>query len=154
MFRRLLVTLCISIAIGLLLGWGWKSGIASFLLRTVLLGVVATIVFTVIERWPTRLPSWCARWVIQVLGVGFAMPIATFVIYRLSTAQGAHPFWLDQERLEGFVLLTFLGVLLAPWTALGALVRQKEALARHQALAFDLERSELERRALTARSTG
>jgi len=39
----------------------------------------------------------------------------------------------------------------APWVALGALVRQKEALARHQALAFDLERSELARQALDAR---
>src|SRR5205085_2400770 len=39
----------------------------------------------------------------------------------------------------------------APWVALAALVRQKEALARHQALAFDLERSEFERQALDAR---
>src|SRR6185312_861906 len=37
------------------------------------------------------------------------------------------------------------------WMALGALVRQKEALARHQALSFSLERSELERQALDAR---
>ena len=44
-----------------------------------------------------------------------------------------------------------LGLLLAPWVALAALVRQKDALARHQALAFDLERSELERQALDAR---
>jgi LytS/YehU family sensor histidine kinase len=43
------------------------------------------------------------------------------------------------------------GLLLAPWIALGALVRQKEALARHQALAFSLEKSELERQALDAR---
>ena len=33
----------------------------------------------------------------------------------------------------------------------GALVRQREAFARHQALAFELERSELERKALDAR---
>jgi len=44
-----------------------------------------------------------------------------------------------------------MGLLLAPWVALAALVRQKDALARHQALAFDLERSELERQALDAR---
>ena len=48
-------------------------------------------------------------------------------------------------------MLTGLGLLLAPWVALGALVRQKEALARHQTLAFDLERSELARQALDAR---
>ena len=39
----------------------------------------------------------------------------------------------------------------APWTALAALIRQKEAFARSQALAFELERSELERQALDAR---
>jgi sensor histidine kinase YesM len=79
------------------------------------------------------------------------MPVSTFVIYVLSTDAGAPPFWDDSKRLEGFMALTMIGVLIAPWTALGALVRQKEALARHQALAFDLERSELERQALDAR---
>ena len=48
-------------------------------------------------------------------------------------------------------MLTFAGILFAPWVALGALVRQNDALARHQALAFELERSELERQALDAR---
>ena len=48
-------------------------------------------------------------------------------------------------------MLCFLGVLFAPWIALGAMVRQREAFARHQALAFELERSELERSALDAR---
>ena len=48
-------------------------------------------------------------------------------------------------------MITGAGVLLAPWVALGALVRQREALAREQALAFELERSELERQALDAR---
>jgi LytS/YehU family sensor histidine kinase len=45
----------------------------------------------------------------------------------------------------------FIGVLFAPWMALGAMVRQRDALARHQALSFQLERSELERQALDAR---
>ena len=42
-------------------------------------------------------------------------------------------------------------MLFAPWIALGAMVRQREAFARDQALAFELERSELERKALDAR---
>ena len=53
--------------------------------------------------------------------------------------------------MEGFGMLVGVGMFVAPWVALAALVRQKEALARHQALAFDLERSELERQALDAR---
>jgi LytS/YehU family sensor histidine kinase len=53
--------------------------------------------------------------------------------------------------VTGWVALTFAGVLLAPWTALAAIIRQKEAFARDQKLAFALERSELERQALDAR---
>jgi LytS/YehU family sensor histidine kinase len=53
--------------------------------------------------------------------------------------------------MNGWMMLTFLGLLIAPWTALAAIVRQKEAFAREQKLAFALERSELERQALDAR---
>jgi len=80
-----------------------------------------------------------------------AMPLGTIAIYLLSTAPGAPPFWEVPERFVGFGGLTALGVLIAPWVALAALVRQKDALARHQALQFELERSEYERQALDAR---
>src|SRR6266704_856499 len=53
--------------------------------------------------------------------------------------------------MNGWTHLTFAAILLAPWTALAAVVRQKEAFARDQKLAFALERSELERQALDAR---
>jgi sensor histidine kinase YesM len=79
------------------------------------------------------------------------MPISTLIIYALATRPGAEPFYDVQERMQGFGMLTGLGIFIAPWVALAALVRQKEALARHQALAFDLERSELERQALESR---
>jgi sensor histidine kinase YesM len=121
------------------------------LLRTTLLALIATLVFGLFEQWPKRLPSWLARWVLQVSAVGVAMPLATLAIYFISTSPGAPPFWEDKDRMDGFLGLTFISVLLAPWAALAALVRQKDALARHQALEFELERSELERQALDAR---
>lgn len=150
-WRRVRFTLCISLALGLLLSLGWKSGLLSLLSRTIALGLFAMLVFGVFEQWPKRLPPWLARWVLQVLGVALAMPLGTYVIYLLSTQAGAPPFWQDSERLTGFATLSVLGVLVAPWAALGALVRQKDAFARNQALAFNLERSELERQALDAR---
>jgi LytS/YehU family sensor histidine kinase len=79
------------------------------------------------------------------------MPISTAVIYNLSTPEGAPHFWEVEKRLQGFGFLTGMSLFLAPWVALGALVRQREAFAREQALAFDLERSEFERQALDAR---
>ena len=150
-WRRVRFTLCFSIFLGLLLSLGWTSGLLSVLNRTVALGLIAMLVFGLFEQWPQRLPAWLARWVLQVVGVAVAMPVATFMIYVLSTDLGAPPFWQVQDRMEGFGMLCGLGLLLAPWVALAALVRQKDAVARHQALAFDLERSELERQALDAR---
>jgi hypothetical protein len=149
--RRLAVAIAISLGVGLLLSVGWKSGTASLLTRTVIIGLIATAVFGFFEQFPRRLPKWIARWALQVSAVGAAMPLTTWAIYVLSTQAGAPPFWKDQDRLDGFMMLTALSILLAPWTALAALVRQKEALARNQALAFELERSELERQALDAR---
>jgi len=145
---RLRYALAISVLIGLLLGTHWKPGPLSALLRTITLGLVATVVFGVLEQWPKRLPRWTARWVLQV---AIAMPVTTWWIYVLTTLPGAPAFWHDKSRMEGFGMLTAFGLLFAPWAALGALVRQKEALARHQALAFDLERSQLEHQALDAR---
>ena len=133
-WRRARVTLLISGGLGLLFSFGW--GFPAFL-RAMVLGLLAMLAFGVFERWPKRLPTWLARWALQVLGVAVAMPFGTLV----SLMFGLPPLW----GVQG------LGLLLAPWVALAALVRQKEALARHQALAFDLERSELERRALDAR---
>src|SRR5205807_10469267 len=37
--------------------------------RTLTVGMFATIAYGVFERWPARLPSWVARWSLQILGV-------------------------------------------------------------------------------------
>lgn len=150
-FRRLGCALTLALGVALLLRSQWTPGVSRLLLRTVLLGLVGVLVFGLFERWPKRLPRGLPRWVLQVVGVGVAMPLTTVTVYLVSTPAGAPPFWLDRERMDGWMMLTFLAILLAPWTALGALLRQKEAFARHQALTFQLERSELERQALDAR---
>ena len=157
-WRRVAFTLAISVAFGLLVSthrlppWEhWAPRAAGVLLCTVSQGLGALLVFGLFERWPRSLARWLERWVLQVLGVAVAMPTVTATIYWLTTAPDGAPFYRDPERAVGFWVLTALGLLVAPWTALGALVRQKEALARHQALEFDLARSELERQASDAR---
>jgi two-component sensor histidine kinase len=148
---RLRFTLLLSFAWGLVLSGGWSSGPLPVLVRTVPLGLTAMLAFGLFEQWPRRLPRRVARWVLQVVAVGAVIPLGTLIIYWLSTEPGAPPFWDVEARLEGFGRITGTGVLLAPWVALGALVRQKEAMVQHQALSFELERSELERQALDAR---
>jgi len=149
--RRVAVALIISIAVGLLLVIQWKSSPSSLFLRVIIIGLSGTAVFSLFEVWPRRLPRWLQRWALQVVAVGVFMPVTTLLIYILSTPEGAPPFWKDASRLGGWTHLTIAGILFAPWTALAAIVRQKEAFARDQKLAFALERSELERQALDAR---
>ena len=149
--RRVGVALTMSIGVGLLMMSVWRSSPSSLFLRTIILGLSATAAFGLFEAWPRRLPQWLQRWALQVVAVGALMPVATLLIYFLATPRNAPPFWQDPVRLNGWTHLTFAAILLAPWTALAAVVRQKEALARDQKLAFALERSELERQALDAR---
>jgi hypothetical protein len=153
--RRVAVALTISIAVGFLILTPWKNHAAasasSLFLRTIILGLSGTTAFALFEVWPRELPRWLQRWALQVVGVGIFMPATTMLIYILSTSRGAPPFWAEQARLSGWLILTYAGLLVAPWTALAAIVRQKEAFARNQKLAFELERSELERQALDAR---
>lgn len=150
-WRRVRAALAVSLLFGLMLSSAWKSGLLSLLSRTVLLGLAAVLAFGILEQWPKRLPAWLSRWALQVLGVGLVMPLATFAIYVLWTDAGAPPFWRVRDRLMGFGMLTFFGVLVAPWMAVAALMRQISGEARRQALAFELERSEFERQALDAR---
>jgi len=145
---RLRFTLLFSSAVGVLLGA--KSGLLPMLSRAVPLGLCLMLVFGVFEQWPRRLPSWLERWTLQVIAIAIAVPPAAAVIFAFTRLPGGPAFYHDRENMRAFSSLTMLALFLAPWTALGALVRQKEALARHQALAFQLERSELERQALEA----
>jgi hypothetical protein len=149
--RRVAVALTMSIGVGLLMMSVWRSSPSSLFLRTIILGLSATAAFGLFEVWPRSLPQWLQRWALQVVAVGALMPVTTLLIYVLSTPQSAPPFWKDPDRMNGWTHLTFAAILLAPWTALAAVVRQKEAFARDQKLAFALERSELERQALDAR---
>jgi two-component sensor histidine kinase len=118
--------------------------------RTLVVGFAALLIFGLFERWPTHMPQWLARWALQLLGIVFAIPLAAYIAYWLTTG-GAPHFSTNGSRLQGYFSLIFTGILFAPWIAVGALVRQRDMFAHEQATAFALERSELERKALDAR---
>ena len=138
------VALGLSVAIGYPLDLLVNSGRLGVTLRAMELGAVGVLTFGLAERWPQRLPRGLARWVVQVLAVGVVMAPANLVFTLLDQAPGSPSLWSGGEKLGEFGASTAIALLVAPWTALAALVR-------HQALAFDLERSELEREALEAR---
>ncbi|MBC3831210.1 histidine kinase [Undibacterium amnicola] len=148
---RIIFTLVASSLLGLLIASVWRAEISVLFIRMWLVSLSAMLAFGVLEQWPKNLPNWVARWVLQILAVAITIPIGFFTLYVISTEQGQPAFWLVKDRLGGFAFLNIPSLLFGPWIALIALVRQKDALARHQTLAFALERSELERQALDAR---
>ena len=148
---RVRFILLVTIAWGFLIGLSWTSGPLSAIPRTVAVGLVAMLVFGLFEQRPKRLPKWLPRWVLQVAGVAICIPPTAAVVWAIATPSGGPSIGTHEERQAAFGMLAGTGVLFGPWVALGALVRQKDAIARNQALAFDLERSQLERQALDAR---
>jgi hypothetical protein len=120
MSRRVSVALSMSIGVGLLIMHGWIGSPSSLFFRTIIIGLSATTAFALFEVRPRRLPRWLQRRALQVVAVGLFMPVTTLLIYILSTPRGAPPFWENSSRLDGWTYLTFVGLLLAPWTALAA----------------------------------
>lgn len=150
-WRRVRVVLGAAFAASLLLLPGWQSPYWSLLGRLLLAGFTLLLVFGLFERWPKRLPRWIARWALQVVAVAIAVPPAVWLAYTLATLGHDPTWWTEKDYLIGFASMTILGLLSAPWIAVAALLRQIKDEARHQALAFELERSEYERKALDAR---
>jgi hypothetical protein len=118
--------------------------------HAVFVGLVVVLAFGLLEHYPARLASWLPRWILQLVGVVAAVPAGVLLAHVASMAIDAH-LAHEAAQMRGLIVLIVEGLLFAPWIALGAMVRQRDVLARDQALAFALERSELERNALETR---
>ena len=150
-WRRVRYPFGAALLVGLLQTPGWEDHYWILFARLLFIALVATLAFGLFEKWPVHQPRRIARWVLQVVAVAAAIPIAAWVAYFATTQGDPVPFWQESERLMGFGFMTFMGLLIAPWMAVSALIGQISGAAQRQALAFELERSELEREALGAR---
>jgi Histidine kinase len=149
-WQRVVFTLTVSVLFGLFFSTRNAAPTVIVVARAVLVGLGAMLGFGFFEQWPRRLVSWSPRWVLQLLGVVAAVPCGALLAYWV-TSGGDPRFAQNFDRYRGYRDLIFVGVLFAPWIALGAIVRQRDAFARDQALTFEHARSELERKALDAR---
>ena len=144
--RRVAGALAIATCTGLLMAILWKGSLLSLFFGTTVVGLAAAAAYSLFEVRPRALPRWLQRWVLQVVAVGAVMPVATFLVHVVTSRfEPPSPGYHDE------LMLAFAAMLIAPWSALTAIVRQKDAFARERELAFALERSELERQALDAR---
>ncbi len=150
-WRRVRYPLGAAVLFGLLLTPGWRGPHVILFGRLLFIALAATIAFGIAEGWPARAPRWIARWVRQVIAVAIAIPTATWIAYAITTYGNPVAFWHDTDYLTGFATISVFGLLIAPWMAVSALIGQISGETQRQALAFELERSELERNALDAR---
>jgi hypothetical protein len=116
--------------------------------HALVVGLTAVLAFGLFEQWPVRLRL--PRWVLQVVGVMIAIPLGVLLAHSISMAIDIHSAHSDPQ-MTGLMVLMVEGLLVGPWVAVGAMLQQRDIFARDQALAFELERSELERKALDAR---
>jgi hypothetical protein len=140
-WRRVLLALGVSALMGFIISPSFTTTPAiEVMVREMPVGLAALLAFGIFEQWPARLPGWLPRWSLQVMAVAFVIPFTVLVIYVTITAGDAVSFWHNEKRLSGFFTITMTGLMVAPWIAVAALFRQRE-----------LERSELERKALDSR---
>ena len=116
--------------------------------RTLFVALVLVLVFHGVGLWRQR---WMPRWLAQTLGVALAAPAATALVYLVATSGDVARFIGNPYRVTGFLWIAGCALGVGLIVALGALVRERDALARSQALQFEIERGRLERQALDAR---
>ena len=137
---RLRFTLAVSASLGFLTGLHTETAMVVDLLRFSFMGCALLFTFGVLETRPRRLPRWLPRSVLRLAGIVLTIPFAAMFLAAFSEG--------DRSSLT---LLVGTSVFVAPWIAVAAILRQRDTLVREQAFAFELERSEFERRVSDAR---
>lgn len=147
--RRFLVTLITASLLGALFTLPSSFPVAVVIGRTLIAGLLVLTAFSITEVWPRVLPWRFPRWLWQLLGILVVAPPAAFFAYWLTT--GGDPRFADPDRFESAAVLAAFGTLISMWVALAGIASQREAVAREQALALELARSELARLEADAR---
>ena len=149
-WRRVRFVLLICLLFGTLLNIGNQAPAIIVFLRAIMMGMALLFMFGLFEQWPKTLWRPFSRWGWQLLGIVIVIPFAAAFAYWITT--GGHPeLGTNKLRQTGYAQLCMTALLFAPWIAVGAVIRQREAFARDQAMAFELEKSELERKGLDTR---
>jgi LytS/YehU family sensor histidine kinase len=149
-WRRLAVMLVAAVPAALLVSINSRTELDVWLLRAVIVGLCALLAYGIAEHWPRRLPRWVGRWFYELAAIAVAIPLGVYLSYWI-TIGGNPAFMSNPGRVIGFSSLTAAGLFFGLWLALGAMVRQRDALTHQQVLAFERERGALEKQATDAR---
>ncbi|MFA6262736.1 MAG: histidine kinase [Bacteroidia bacterium] len=120
--------------------------------RTLFLALALLLAYAAARAWPRAGPlRWLPAWLAPVVALAVVAPLATLAIYLQSTGGNFVAFVNAPGRIAGFMWIAGSGLFLSLLVALGAMLREREAQGRTQALQFELERSRLEKQAVDAR---
>lgn len=136
---RLRFTLAVSTGLAIISGLHNDTLPREFL-RAWFMGCCVLFVFGLFETRPRRLPTWLPRTVLRLIAIVAIIPMSAAFM-----AAVAHEYRAGLGGLVG------AGLLFAPWIAIGAILRRRDEMVKEQAFAFELERSEYERRQSDAR---
>ena len=145
--KRLRVTLVAGACVFALFTLTWEDRLYRLAPLVFVPALCALLVFSLLERWPRRVPAPLSRWALQVIAVAAVMPVVELVFFVAATPAGAPPFWRVEARAGSFGALTFLGMLVSSWVAMTALMRERD----EQMKRAERARGELERQALDSR---
>jgi signal transduction histidine kinase len=137
---RLRFTLAVAAGLGFVSGLHNQTAVPVDVLRAMFMGCVMLLAFGLLETRPRMLPQWLPRTVLRLIGVVLAIPLSAMFMSAVSPATRG-----SMSGLVGAALL------FAPWIAIAAIFRRRDMLARERSFAFELERSEYERRESDAR---
>ena len=139
-WSRLRFTLAASAALGVFVGLHSDAPMFIDVMRFAIVGCATLFAFGVLETRPRRLPKWMPRTVLRLIGVVAIIPFSAAFLAMMSP-----------ESRGGLGLVVGASLLFAPWIAIATILRQRDLQAREQAFAFELERSEFDRRVSDAR---
>lgn len=146
--RRVVVAIVLAVLAAAALNPSFVTPFPVLLGRMLVIALLLLLVFTAAGTWAM---GGAPRWLVQVVAVVLAAPLATYLVYLPSVNGQVFEVLKHEGRLSGFLLISGTVLAVGPLLALGALYRERDAQARAQALNFALERSQLERQALDAR---
>ena len=145
--QRIVTAIVLGIVVGLVLNPIFITPLLELMARTVVLSLLLMLAYTMAGNWrQRRVPVW----VVQLFAVCLAAPVGTFAVYVASTGGDLAAFLGNEYRIAGFAWIAGTAIGVGVLFALGAMVREREALAQAQRLQFELERTTLERQALDA----
>lgn len=126
----------------------FRDSFAAILVETTLVATILLGAFLLAGSWRQ---TWVPRWVAQVLVVIAAAPLGPLIIHMVEVQGDLHAFTSSRARMYGFWWVTVSAAVVGLLVTLAALVRERDAQARAQALQFALERETLMRQSTDAR---